>query len=76
MTEQIEKTIDIDKVLRSKMGARSKWVPRVLVNWLKHILHEDEVNRFLWETQWHHWHRVAGTLREISGYDLEGRRFE
>jgi len=51
MTEQIEKTIDIDKVLRSKMGARSKWVPRVLVNWLKHILHEDEVNRFLWETR-------------------------
>ena len=51
MTEQIEKTIDIDKILRSKMGARSKWVPRVLVNWLKHILHEDEVNRFLWKTR-------------------------
>ena len=47
----MEKTIDIDKILRSKMGEKAKWVPRCLVSWLKHIVHEDEVNRFLWESR-------------------------
>lgn len=45
----MEKTIDIDKVLQSKMGSRVGMVPRCLVNWLKKILHEDDVNEFLWE---------------------------
>ena len=48
MSEEIEKTIDIDKILRDKMGAKAKFVPSFAVNWLKRILHEDEVNQFLW----------------------------
>ena len=48
MSESIEKTIDIDKILKSKMGNKVKFVPRFLVSWLKKIIHEDEVNRFLW----------------------------
>ena len=51
MSETIEKTIDIDSVLRSKMGDKTKWVPRLLVSWLKHIIHQDEVNRYLWESR-------------------------
>jgi len=47
----MEKTIDIDKVLESKMGPKAKWVPRFLVNWLKKTVHEDEVNKFLWESR-------------------------
>lgn len=47
----MEKTIDIDKILRSKMGAKADKVPRFLVNWLKKTIHEDEVNRFLWESK-------------------------
>ena len=39
--------IDIDKVLQSKMGTRTKWVPRFVVNWLKRIVHQDEINRFI-----------------------------
>ena len=39
--------IDIDKVLQSKMGARAKYVPRFVVNWLKRIVHQDEINRFI-----------------------------
>lgn len=49
MSESIEKTIDIENVLKSKMGAKAKYVPGLLVRWLKHIIHEDEVNAFLWE---------------------------
>lgn len=50
MTEEsIEKTIDIEKVLRSKMGNKARFVPRFLISWLRHIVHEDEVNAFLWQ---------------------------
>ena len=45
----MEKTIDIDKILQSKMGDKARRVPRFLVRWLKHIVHEDEVNEFCLE---------------------------
>lgn len=35
MGAEIEKTIDIDKILRDKMGAKAKFVPSFAVNWLK-----------------------------------------
>ncbi len=46
-----EKTIDISQILKDKMGAKAKWVPAPLVSWLKHIVHEDEVNKYLWESR-------------------------
>ena len=46
-----EKTIDLDNILRSKMGKKAKWVPRPLVWWLKRIIHQDEVNKYLWESR-------------------------
>ena len=50
--EQItEKTIDVGSILSSKLGAKAKWVPRSLVSWLKHIVHQDQVNAFLWESR-------------------------
>lgn len=51
MSESAEKTIDIKGILRSKMGAKAKFVPAPLVAWLKRIVHEDEVNRFLWNSR-------------------------
>lgn len=50
--EQIaEKTIDIDVILKNKMGPKAKWVPGILVSWLKRIVHQDKVNAFLWESR-------------------------
>ena len=46
-----EKTIDLEKILKSKMGSKAKWIPRPLVWWLKHIVHQDEVNKYLWESR-------------------------
>ena len=46
-----EKTIDIEKVLKDKMGAKAKFVPGFLVRWLKRIVHQDEINAFLWESR-------------------------
>ena len=51
MSASIEKTIDIEKILKSKMGSKAKYVPGFLVSWLKKIIHEDEVNKFLWESR-------------------------
>lgn len=46
--EQIGKSsknvIDVDRILEGKLGARAKRIPRFVVNWLKKILHQDELN--------------------------------
>ena len=47
MSEKIENTIDIDNILKSKMGGKAKYVPRFASAWLKHIVHQDQVNEFL-----------------------------
>jgi len=49
--KDIENTIDIDKILRGKMGPKSKYVPSFLVSWLKRVAHQDQVNAFLWENR-------------------------
>ena len=46
-----EKTVDIEKILKGKMGSKARWVPGFAVNWLKRIAHEDQVNGFLWEAR-------------------------
>ena len=51
MSDNIEKTIDIDNILKNKLGTKAKYVPRFVVSWLKRIVHEDEVNRYLWESR-------------------------
>lgn len=51
MIEVSEKTIDIEAVLRSKMGDKVRYVPSFLKRWLKKIIHQDEVNEFLWENK-------------------------
>lgn len=51
MTTVTEKTIDIDKILKGKMGAKAKFVPRPLISWLKRIAHQDDVNAFLWDNR-------------------------
>lgn len=51
MSEHIEKTIDIEKILQSKMGKKARFVPAFAIRWLKRIVHEDEVNAFLWESR-------------------------
>ena len=38
--------IDIEKVLRDKMGSKARWVPRFVVRWLKNIIHQDDMNSF------------------------------
>ena len=51
MNQITEKTIDIDHILKDKMGTKAKWIPGFLVSWLKKIIHQDQVNAFLWESR-------------------------
>ncbi len=51
MNSITEKTIDISDILRGKMGSKAKFVPSPLVKWLKHIVHQDEVNKYLWDSR-------------------------
>ena len=65
MSASIEKTIDIEKILMSKMGSKAKYVPGFLVSWLKKIIHEDEVNKFLWESR-----GLSGTESSIGTFSV------
>ena len=39
--------IDIDKILREKAGKKAARIPRFFVSYLKHIVHQEEINAFL-----------------------------
>ena len=39
--------IDIDKVLQDKVGTKAKYIPTFIRTWLKHIVHQEEINTFL-----------------------------
>ncbi|MCJ8289064.1 MAG: 1-acyl-sn-glycerol-3-phosphate acyltransferase [Crocinitomicaceae bacterium] len=41
------KFIDIEKVIAEKNPAVLKWMPSVILNYLKNVMHQDEMNDFL-----------------------------
>ena len=43
--------IDIDKILREKAPKQSKYIPKFVVSYLKHIVHQEELNVFLRESK-------------------------
>ena len=43
--------IDIERILKEKLGAKYKYVPVFLVSYLKRIVHQDELNVFLRESK-------------------------
>ena len=51
LNEISKNTIDISNILAEKMGAKVKFVPKFLVSWLEKIVHQDEVNDFLWKSR-------------------------
>lgn len=46
MAELNQVEVDVDKIIKAKAGAKAKFVPRFVVNWLKKIIHQDEMNIF------------------------------
>lgn len=46
-----KKTIDIDNILAAKAGSKARFVPGFVRRWLKKIVHQEEVNEFLWDNR-------------------------
>ena len=44
-----KKFIDVKKVIGEKAPRLKKWMPRFVLVWLKHKLHEDEINQLMHE---------------------------
>ena len=42
--------IDVEKVISSKSTKLAKYAPKCLINWIKRLIHQDEINTFLAET--------------------------
>ena len=36
--------IDIDQILKNKLGTKATFVPKFVVTWLKNIIHQDWMN--------------------------------
>lgn len=51
MNNITEKTIDINDILKSKMGGKARFVPSPFIGWLKRIVHQDQVNEYLWQSR-------------------------
>lgn len=39
--------IDVEEIVKAKAGSKYKYIPSPVISWLKRILHQDEVNRYL-----------------------------
>lgn len=48
---KIEKFIDIEKIVESKSPKAKKWIPWFVFRYLKRILHQKEINKFLTENK-------------------------
>lgn len=51
MGDDLFKQIDIDKVLREKAPKHYKYIPKFVVSYLKKIVHQDQLNTFLHESE-------------------------
>lgn len=47
----MEKAVDLDKIVSLKAGRKAKFIPRFLINKLKKIIHQDELNDYFWESR-------------------------
>ena len=39
--------IDVEKVISSKSTKLAKYAPKCLINWIKRLIHQDEINAAL-----------------------------
>ena len=51
MAQSEKKLIDINRIIKDKAGSKARYVPQFLIDKLRNIIHEDEVNAFMKETE-------------------------
>ena len=47
MAERDPQILDIEEVIKSKAGAKAKYIPKFLINWFKKFMHLDFINEYL-----------------------------
>jgi putative hemolysin len=50
-TKSVKRTVDIEELIRSKNPKLLKFLPKFLLNYVKRIIHQDEMNEFLFRHQ-------------------------
>ncbi len=56
----IPKFIDLNQLFKEKSPKLYKWIPRFIINWIRGVIHEDEINAGL---------HLAGDKRDIAFAD-------
>lgn len=51
MKEESIFLIDVDRIIEEKAGEKAKYIPGILRRYLKHIVHQEELNEFLIESK-------------------------
>lgn len=74
--ENEEKTLDIDRILAAKAGKKARFVPRFVVNWLKRIVHEDELNVIIRNTQGIYGYRWCKACMDYMQFKVEVKGME
>ena len=47
MPDKAVTLIDLDRIVRSRAGAKAKYIPGFVVGWLKRLIHQDFINEYL-----------------------------
>lgn len=49
MEEEKKKLIDIDRIIKEKVGTKAKYIPSFVIKWLRNLMHQEELNAFMEE---------------------------
>ena len=71
-----EHTIDIEKILASKVGDKMKFIPKSLVNWLIRTTHQEELNEFIWRSRDHEGYDWLEDCVKFLDMNLKVKGFE
>ena len=47
MDDSQHKLIEIEHIIQEKAGSKAKFIPKMLIEWLRRLIHEDDVNAFM-----------------------------
>ncbi|HAE24249.1 MAG TPA: glycerol acyltransferase [Prevotellaceae bacterium] len=47
MDDSQHKLIEIERIIQEKAGSKAKFIPKMLIEWLRRLIHEDDVNAFM-----------------------------
>jgi putative hemolysin len=64
---EMPKFIDIEKIFKDKNPGAYKWIPSFLINYIKKIVHEDRINRFVARSEnLHEFDYLDAALKEVG----------